>query len=81
MRTLPVNPTKEAALAILVEMEAAFGRPPTPEEIVAAAAAPAHALHRAFTWDDEAAIHEMRVKRARGIIQSATATVTYIKKT
>jgi len=56
----------------LVELEAlldAKGGRITPSDVTEAAANPASALHRHFTWDDTEAAHKYRLQQAASVIR------------
>src|SRR6267142_1830655 len=67
--------TVEQRKAILDEMEAALGRPPTPDDIIDAAADPQHALHGDFEWNDSLAGHRWRQMQARALLRSVEVVV------
>jgi len=52
----------------------------TPALVLQEAEDPNHALHDEFEWDDEAAAHKYRLKRASYLIQSVKVTVITPKK-
>ena len=67
--------TIEQRKAILDEMEAALGRPPTPDDVINIATDPQHVLHGDFEWNDGLAGHHWRQMQARSLLRSVEIVV------
>jgi hypothetical protein len=71
-----MTPVQRIRAKALEELERA-NRRLIPEDVVAAAKEPAHALHDCFEWDDSKAGHLYRIDQARALIREVKVKTVY----